>query len=274
MTRPTLPLLIDGAALQQHLQDDGLVIVDLSRRDGYLQQHIPGARHLDIARIMASQAPVMGLLPDIHYLEDILGNLGITPDSHVVIYDEEANAKACRLFWTLDALGHERHSLLDGGLPAWKAEKRPLETQPVEATATTYRARPNRQCVADREYILSRVGDADTRILDVRSAAEFEGVDKRARRGGHIPGAVNIEWLNFIDRQRQMRLRDQEALRELPHQADILPEHEVIIHCQTHQRSAHTYFVLKYLGYPRVRGYAGAWSDWGNQTETPIANER
>ncbi len=270
----TTSVLIDGKALQQRLQDDTLAIIDLSRRDGYLQQHIPGARHLDVGLIMANRPPVMGLLPDIAYLENILGKLGIQADNTIVIYDEEANAKACRLFWTLDALGHQQHFLLDGGLQHWLAEGRPVDNQASSHNPKCYRANANNQCVADRDYLLSRLGDADTRILDVRSAAEFEGIDKRSQRGGHIPGAIHLEWLKCIDCENSMRLRKEDELRQLLHQADILPEHEVIIHCQTHQRSAHTYVVLKHLGYPRVRGYAGAWSDWGNHPETPIANER
>lgn len=269
-----LPLIIDTQTLQDHLGDDDFVVVDLSRLDTHLRQHIPGARHLELGRILASRPPVMGLLPEIGQLEDVVGSLGITTKTHVVAYDEEANAKACRLLWTLDTLGHQAFSLLDGGLPAWLEEQRPSESGLNEPEATVYQARPNPDCIADKAYILSRLGEADTRILDVRSPSEFEGVDKRALRAGHIPGAINIEWTRCIDRDRGMRLQPATVLNRLFEEADIKPDHEVIVHCQTHQRSAHTYIVLKSLGYPRLRGYAGSWSDWGNDPETPIANER
>jgi len=269
-----LPLLIDTRTLEGHLDDADLAIVDLSRADQHLQGHIPGARHLEIGRIMASRPPVMGLLPEIPVLEGLLGALGITPDTTVVAYDEEANAKACRLLWTLEALGHRRLSLLDGGLQAWVEEGRPIEQGRSDVEGTDYAATPDPGRIADKAYILSRLGETDTRILDVRSAAEYEGIDRRSRRGGHIPGAINIEWVQAIDRDRGVRLRPAEVLRRHLEAVDIRPEHEVIVHCQTHQRSAHAYWVLRHLGYERVRGYPGSWSDWGNDPETPIAGER
>ncbi len=269
-----LPLLIDCQTLQDHLDDPGLVVVDLSSAANHRQRHLPRARHLEIGHLMANRPPVMGLLPEISRLEKVVGGLGIEPESHVVAYDDEANAKACRLLWTLDALGHEGLSLLDGGLQAWMEEGRPLEQGLASPTPTHYTARPDPSRIADKAYILSRLGETDTRILDVRSPAEYEGIDKRSRRGGHIPGAINIEWTNAIDRERGMRLRPAETLRQRLAEADVRPEHEVIVHCHTHQRSAHAYWVLRHLGYERVRGYPGSWSDWGNDPETPIAGER
>ena len=270
-----LPMLIDTQTLADRLDDAELVVVDVSRAENHLRGHIPGARHLEIARIMASRPPVMGLLPEISALETLLGELGISPENHVVAYDEEANAKACRLLWTLEALGHARLSLLDGGLQAWLEEGRPVERdRSATPEATYYTAKPDPSRIADKAYILSRLGEADTRILDVRSPDEYEGIDKRSLRGGHIPGAINIEWTQAIDRDRGMRLRPADALRRHLESVDIRPEHEVIVHCQTHQRSAHAYWVLRHLGFERVRGYPGSWSDWGNDPETPIANER
>ncbi len=269
-----LPLLIDTQTLADHLDDPDLVVVDVSRAENHLQGHIPGARHLEIAQIMASRPPVMGLLPEVSALEGLIGRLGITPESHVVAYDEEANAKACRLLWTLEALGHGRLSLLDRGLQAWLEAGRPAEQRRAAVEATHYAANPDPGRIADKAYILSRLGETDTRILDVRSPAEYEGIDKRGMRGGHIPGAINIEWVQAIDRDRGMRLRPADDLRRHLEAADIRPEHEVIVHCQTHQRSAHAYWVLRHLGFERVRGYPGSWSDWGNDPETPIASER
>ncbi len=106
-------------------------------------------------------------------------------------------------------------------------------------------------------------------ILDTRSPAEFSGIDRRAARGGHIPGAVNMDWSVALDRERNLRLKPAVELRGILDNLGITPDKEVITHCQTHHRSSHTYLMLKALGYPRTRGYPGSWSEWGNDLELP-----
>ncbi|MBI1195502.1 MAG: sulfurtransferase [Gammaproteobacteria bacterium] len=266
MSESRYPLLIDGETLQSAMDAGDVLVVDLSRPPLYMQQHIPGAVNLDIGRIMASQPPVMGLLPETGYLENLLGSLGATADTHIVAYDEESNAKACRLLWTLDCLGHKHSSLLDGGLQAWAAEGRSLSAAAATVAAAVYKAQPESGVIADKQYIQSHLGDLQ--IVDVRSAAEYEGVDKRAQRGGHIPGAINIEWTQSIDRAHQMRLHALEELRTI--YATLDPDRETVVHCQTHQRSSHSYVVLKLLGFTKLRGYPGSWSDWGNDPQTSV----
>ena len=95
-------------------------------------------------------------------------------------------------------------------------------------------------------------------------------MDQRAARGGHIPGAVNLNWMDTMDPQRQLRLQPAPVLRQLLDLRGVTTDKEVIVYCQTHHRSAHTYWVLRYLGYPRVRGYPGAWSEWGNDPSVPV----
>ena len=124
--------------------------------------------------------------------------------------------------------------------------------------------------VVDKHYILARLGQPDLALLDTRTPAEFTGLDLRAARGGHIPGAVNLPWTDAMDPQRQLRLRPDPVLRKLLEQRGVTPDKDVVVYCQTHHRSAHTYWVLRYLGYPRVRGYSGAWSEWGNDPRLPV----
>ena len=93
---------------------------------------------------------------------------------------------------------------------------------------------------------------------------------RRAERAGHVPGAVNFDWVNAIDQTRSLRLKPAQELKQVLSQLGVTPDKEAIVYCQTHHRSAHTYIVLKSLGYPRVRGYPSSWSEWGNSTETSI----
>lgn len=265
-----LPLLVEPAELASHLSSPNLRIVDVGRAETYALTHLPGAVHLDYARIVASRPPAGGLLPDAAQLGEVLGSIGLTPDLHVVAYDNEGNGKAARLLWTLDAVGHARTSLLNGGLDAWVAENRPIENGTRPIGATRYPVKLNGAVVADKDYILSRLGDPRTILLDARSPEEYVGSIRRAARGGHIPGSVNFNWTEAMDPNRKLRLKPAEQLKQMLAALGITPDKEVITYCQTHHRSAHTYFVLKYLGYPQIKGYPGSWSEWGNTPNAPI----
>ncbi len=269
---PALPLLIEPEQLQPYLADPATLIVDLCDPTRYAAGHIPGAVHLDYADLVRAEPPAMGLLPTEAQLSEVLSRLGLTPDRQVVAYDDEGNGRAGRLLWTLATLGHEQVSLLNGGIHAWDAADGTLEAGLRHPPRGAYEARfaDPPTAVADKIYLLTRLGQPDLALLDTRTPAEFAGLDRRAARGGHIPGAVNLNWTDAMDPQRQWRLQPDPVLRKLLEARGVTPDQEVIVYCQTHHRSAHTYWVLRYLGYPRVRGYPGAWSEWGNHPGLPV----
>lgn len=270
MSDAVLPLIVEAQQLQAHLQDANILIVDLCQPDSYVRQHIPNAVFLDYAWIVAMQKPVMGLLPDSEQLSRVLGAYGISDDVHVVAYDDEGGGRAARFLWTLECAGHTRYSLLDGGLLAWANGGFALSNEirfPQPATVTVS---INPEPIADRAYILSRLNDENVVILDTRSPAEYNAMKVFAARGGHIPGAVNIEWTEAMDRNNNLQLKPQQQLQEMLAQQGITPDKTVVCHCQSHHRSAHTYIMLKSLGYTNIKGYPGSWSDWGNAPDTPI----
>ncbi|MEJ2106096.1 MAG: rhodanese-like domain-containing protein [Acidiferrobacteraceae bacterium] len=106
--------------------------------------------------------------------------------------------------------------------------------------------------------------------MDARTPEEYRGEKKLAQQVGHIPGAVNFNWTDAMDPNRQRRLKDADELRSRFAELGITPDKEIIVYCQTHHRSAHTFILLQWLGYTRVRGYPGSWSDWGNRSDTPV----
>lgn len=265
-----LPLIVEPEELQKHLNAPGLRVVDVCRHDIYAQQHVPGAVHLEYGRIMGHAPPVAGLLPDPAVLSDVLSTLGITPDTHVVAYDDEGGGKASRLLWTLDCIGHKNFSLLNGGLHAWANEGHPRENTPRAYPPTQYEVRYSQPTFCDRAYIQAHLHDPGFKFVDCRSPGEFNGTVVRAARGGHIPGAVNLDWILAMDQQRNLRMRTPAELTALMQQRGITKDKEVIVYCHTHHRSAHTYMALKSLGYTKLRGYAGSWSEWGNVTDTPV----
>ncbi|HED16247.1 MAG TPA: sulfurtransferase [Gammaproteobacteria bacterium] len=270
MDQSSLPFIIDASQLEAVADQAGLLIIDLSKAETWLKYHIPGAVHLEYNQIIGAHKPVMGLLPDNDVLSRALSSVGLTADSHVVAYDDEGGGKAGRLLWTLAVGGHSRYSLLNGGLIAWANEGHQLVSGQETATASDYQYKRTNKDICDRQTILEHLDDANVRLLDSRSVEEFSGAKKFSARGGHIPGAVNMDWLLTIDQNNNLRLKDDTSLLALLEERGISRDNEVIVYCQTHHRSSHTWCVLKHLGFENIKGYPGAWSDWGNQEDTPV----
>lgn len=272
MSESRLPLILEPEALESHLGEPGLLIVDLSRAETHQRYHLPGAVFLDYGQIVAADKPVMGLLPDAEHLSRLFSALGLTPETHVVAYDDEGGGKAARLLWTLEVVGHPRYSLLNGGLHAWAGEDHPLTAEPTPAPQPSdYKVtQMHDEPVADRQFILEHLKDPEVAILDARSPEEYLGEKRYAERGGHIPGAVNLEWTEGMDQERNLRLKPAAELERMLSERGVTPDKTVVVHCQTHHRSALSYIMLRALNYPRVKGYAGSWSEWGNRSDTPI----
>ena len=265
-------IFVPPEALHRMLGASGLLVVDVAPADVYAAGHVPGALRLDYSALVDGGEPASGRLPRAQRLIALRDALGLAPETRVVAYDHEQGGRACRLLWTLHVVGHFCASVLNGGAAAWTAEGLPLEAG-AAPPAGCGRApiAPTSDRHADLDYVRSHLHDPGVALLDVRSPAEFDGSDRRAARAGHIPGAVNLDWRETMDPERQHRLRGDETLRGLLAARGIVPEKEIIVYCQTHHRSAHAYVMLTHLGFPRVRGYAGSWSEWGNRDDVPVA---
>lgn len=263
-----LPLFIDAGQLRAALGDADIQVVAVEPPGDYAKAHIPGALQIDMADITAAAPPVAGLLPDEDRLAEALSDAGLRNDAHIVAYDRVGDGQAARLLYTLDVMGHGAISLLDGGLAAWHGAGYALESGAPQAVAGNFQLERQPQGIADRGWIEARLDDDDICFLDVRSAPEYAGTDVRSARGGHIPGAINMDW-NLL-KDGNGRLRPRAELLEILTQHGVEKDRDIVNYCQSHVRSSYTYLVLKWLGYKRVRGYPGAWSDWGNADDTPI----
>ncbi|MEJ2591526.1 MAG: sulfurtransferase [Candidatus Thiodiazotropha sp.] len=269
---PSLPLLIEPEVLRPLLGERDILVLDLCKDATYQQLHIPGALHLPYNQIVASRHPTHGLLPEPDRLVQLFSACGIGNRTHVVAYDDEGGGNACRLLWTLDTMGHSRYSLLDGGLHAWANERHPFDRETHVPRPARFSATPNPAVIADAEYIMQRLGSDDLALWDARSVNEYRGISRFSQYPGHIPGAVNLDWTEVMDRERNLRLKPEPELRVMLDDLGITPDREVIAYCQTHHRSSLAWFVLKYLGFGQARGYPGSWSDWGNRDDTPKAD--
>ncbi|UAW99119.1 sulfurtransferase [Halopseudomonas nanhaiensis] len=263
----SLPMLIEPEQLPQPLEARQFRLVDLCKSDQYLAGHIPGAVHVAPGSI-TSPAPVPGLLPEEDQLVQILGTIGHHPDLHYILYDDEGGGWAGRFAWLLDSIGHHAYSYLNGGIHAWQAEGLPLETEPNQVEPTQPVLEVNADYTATLDEVKARLGEAHRVIWDARSPEEYSAQKVLAKKGGHIPGAVNFEWTAGMDPQRGLRIRE-DIQRQLE-QLGITADKDIVTHCQTHHRSGFTYLVARILGYPSVKAYAGSWSEWGNHPDTPV----
>lgn len=266
-----LPLIVEPEQLQEHLDDPQLLIIDVpANSDSYRQGHVPGAVFLDFRYLMRGDGPVPNDVPSVEALSRLFSTLGLTRDTHVVAYDDEGGGWAARLLWTLELIGHTRYSYLNGGIHAWRDAGFAESTEPTALTPSDYHAEIlNPNTLITCEEIKEKLGDRQFAVWDARSKDEYDGARGNNQHRGHIPGAVNMDWLDAMDRNRALRIRDYAELITELGALGLTPDMEIATHCQSHHRSSFTWLVGKALGF-NIRGYAGSWSEWGNRDDTPI----
>lgn len=267
----SLPLVIEAAQLAQQLQNPQLLILDLSSQENYDKGHIPGAVHVDAARLLCGSQPVPNKLPSPLQLNELFSAIGLSDDTQVVVYDDQKGPLAGRMIWTLHCVGHQNCSFLNGQLQAWVSAGLDLETTANQPTPGYFEASIDTSLIADVDYILSQLDNDQCAIWDARTEAEYKGEKVvNARKGGHIPGASWYEWTDSMISAEDSRLRDTDSLISELAARGINRDKEIITHCQTHRRSGLTYLVARHLGFDKVRCYDGSWFEWGNLPDTPV----
>jgi len=271
-------VLVSTEWVAEHGRDPNvrLVEVDVDTK-AYDTGHIPGALgwnwHTD------TQDTLRRNIPTPEQLQDLLQRSGISPDTTVVLYGDNNNWFAAYALWLLKYYGHNDARLINGGRTKWIAEGRELTTDVPTYPAAKYTVKqPNKDIRALRDLVLDNVNKAGSVLVDVRSPKEFSGEllapenlpQEGAQRGGHIAGAINIPWAQAVAEDATFKTPDQ--LKALYSGKGVTSDKNVIAYCRIGERSAHTWFVLKYLlGYPNVRNYDGSWTEWGSLVDVPIA---
>ncbi|GJL81785.1 MAG: sulfurtransferase [marine bacterium B5-7] len=269
----TQPLFVEPDEIETLLGQPNVIFVDLCKPEVFAQLHVPGAIHLEYGQLLGGVKPAVGLLPELDQLNQLTASLGINQHSHVIAYDDEGSGRAARLAWTLHVMGFNRIQVINGGIHSWANEGHPVNAEPtaVQTPETFVIDAIEGSALAVVDYVHDRLNDGDVQLFDSRTPEEYSGSKAFALRGGHIPGAINLNWLDTLDSDRNMRLKPADELESILDQRGFSRNKEVITYCQTHHRSSHSYLMLKHLGFTRVRGYAGAWSQWGNDPSLPVA---
>jgi thiosulfate/3-mercaptopyruvate sulfurtransferase len=241
-------------------------------RNDYLAGHLPGAVHCNWSTDLSAAPPASGhprwMLQGPEEFAVTMGRLGIGNDTMVIGYDAEGGHHAARLWLALRRYGHDKMAVMEGGIQKWTAEGRAIEKGEVTAKPATFVTRPRDGVIATKEEVHSAVKTGDPWLLDVRRDSEFTGEEKRAARGGHIPGAVNVLWKDALNDD--WTLKDADELEEMYANAGFGAETSAVTYCQAGVRAAFTHLVLTALGHDDVRTYDGSWEEWGNDPGLPI----
>jgi thiosulfate/3-mercaptopyruvate sulfurtransferase len=262
-------LLAETDWLAQHLSDHGLRIVDMRSESAYRKGHLPGAVHLDWKALKDPDNELYVIPPE--KFATLMGQLGVSNDTTVVGYDDQGGLGPARLWWVLDYYGHGKAKVLNGGWNKWTKEKHPVTTEVPTPSPTQFSANTESGEICLVEELLVEMKRPNVVIVDARSPAEYSGFEVQAKRGGHIPGALNIDWVRNVTNDALKTFKPAPELRKMYEAAGVTPDKEIIVHCHTGVRAAHTIFTLTLLGYNQLRNYDGSWQEWGNRPDLPIA---
>ena len=261
--------VINGESLYQLIAtpNPNLLIIDARPFSEYIKGHIHGAINLDLMNFHWFDTSKEGIIQFNKQMKTLLNYLGVNSQNFVVFYDDISGFSASRGIWLLHYFSHNDVFLLDGGFKNWLKSNYPIETKTNPFVNSEGGFNINNKVLADAEYIKKRIDKNanDVVIIDCRSEMEYDGLVARASRRGHIPLAVNIDWINNLENE---KFKEFEKLAQL--YSFIPMDKEIITYCQGGYRAANTYLVLKKLGYSNVKMYLGSWGEWGNISTLPI----
>lgn len=265
--------LVSTEWLAARLNDDDVKVIDGSwrlpgsepARKDYEKRHIQGAVFFDIDAIADRQSHLPHMLPSPETFASAIGALGVSNKDKVVIYDDAGCFSAARVWWTFRAMGHDRVAVLDGGLPKWLTENRPVTDVIPSPAPVSYEASLQQERVTNASDVRARLNDKSSLILDARPAARFRGETPEPRQGlrsGHMPGATNIPHIAVLNDD-QIFL-DEQKLAALFADAGVTPEKQIVTSCGSGVTAAVLSLALELVGHRDHKLYDGSWAEWGD----------
>jgi thiosulfate/3-mercaptopyruvate sulfurtransferase len=265
-------MIVSTSWLAEHLKTDPIVLIHVGDKAEYDAGHFPGAQYLAVADISTPRGEGLTLqLPAVEQLETVFRKIGVNDNSRIVIYfGNDWVTPSARVYFTLDYLGlGDRTSILDGGMPAWRGEGRPITSEVKEAKAGTFTSHPKKEIVADVEWLSKQLTNASVAILDARASQFYDGSDPgRMPRAGHIPGAKSIPFSTLVTEPGN-KFKSAENLRGIFRSAGAKPGNRVVTYCHTGQQASLLYFAARYLGYD-AQLYDGSFEEWSRRSDLQV----
>ena len=266
---PVKAMLIQPAELESRLKDPALRLLDTRAEDVYAKEHIPGAVRVDVAAWQAlGKTP--GGLRDAKAWGEKVSELGIGPDTRVVVYGSRLPDSG-RIWWLLGYVGVADARILDGGWDLWKKEGRPVESSIPRVLPARFEPKLAGERLAEKDQLEGVLKGGKVKVLDTRSKDEFTGKEVRGKRGGHIQGAVNLDWEELVGEDG--RFKTPEQLRQLFKERGVLPGDTAVCYCQSGGRAAVEVLALELAGYPNVKLYVRGWEEWSADPKAPAGTE-
>ncbi len=243
-------------------------------RAEYTAGHIPGAVFFDIDTIADTTTTTLPhMMPSAEQFGAAMGQLGISNDHHVVIYDaNHGTMGAARVWWMMRAFGHRHVALLDGGIDQWRHIEGPLENTPVAITPTHYEAKPHHNQIVTAQEVVKILARHEAVVIDARSAPRFAGEAPEPRptaRSGHIPGARNIPFASLLNLNSGLFLLPVELSAHFA-EAGVDMEKPLIIYCGSGVTACAVAFAAHQFGKNDIFIYDGSWAEWGNRPDLPV----
>lgn len=275
--------IVETSWLAENLSAPDLAVLDASwhlpamNRDGrreFLAEHIPNAQFFDIDELSDETSDLPHMLPSTVKFASRMKEMGIGDGVRVVIYDSTGIYSAARAWWSLRAMGHNDVAVLNGGLPKWKDEGRPVEDGPARQRARThFTPRFNAALVADLYDMKGYVSAGNSQIIDSRPASRFRGEEAEPRPGlrrGHMPGAMNLPFTELINPNGT--LKSAAEIREAFARAGVDAQGPMVTTCGSGVTASILALALAAIGHLDVGVYDGSWAEWGQDNGLPVAN--
>jgi thiosulfate/3-mercaptopyruvate sulfurtransferase len=273
--------LVSTEWLARHLDAPDIRIVDATwflpaqRKDAraeYEARHIPGAVFFDIDEIADTASDLPHMLPAPEKFAIRVRKLGLGDGNRIVVYDQHGLMSAARVWWMFRVFGHKDVAVLDGGLPKWLAEGRPVEDRAPQPRERHFTARYDNLMVRDLAQMRSNLVGKREQVVDARAAGRFNGTEPEVwpgRRSGHIPGSRNVPYAELLDPATKTLLPG-EAIAERFRKAGVDLSKPIVTSCGSGVTAAVLAFALHLIGHQDVALYDGSWAEWGRPGDTPV----